>query len=64
MFAEGASWGHMTLTSRIKIILTVAAGLFLLAAALMIIQGQQPTVSAPETDRDSAQSSASPRSKY
>ena len=48
----------MTQTSRFKIILTVAAGLFLLAAALMIIQGQQPTVSAPDTERDSAQSSA------
>ncbi|MBI3357467.1 MAG: efflux RND transporter periplasmic adaptor subunit [Nitrospirae bacterium] len=48
----------MTQTSRFKIILMVAAGLFLLAAALVIIQGQQPTVSAPDTDRDLAQSSA------
>jgi RND family efflux transporter MFP subunit len=48
----------MTQTSRIKIILTVAAGLFLLAAVLMIIQGQQPTVSAPDTERDSAHSAA------
>jgi len=60
MHAEGTSWGHMTQTSRIKIILTVAAGLFLLAAALMIIQGQQQTVSAPDAQRDSAQSSAGP----
>lgn len=58
MLAEGASWGHMTHPSRIKIILMVTTGLFLLAAALMIIQGQQPTVSAPDTDRDAAQSSA------
>ncbi len=58
MLAEGASWGHMTHPSRFKIILMVATGLFLLAAALMIIQGQQPTVSAPDTDRDAAQSSA------
>jgi membrane fusion protein (multidrug efflux system) len=56
--AEGASWGDMTHTSRFKIVLMVAAGLFLLAAAFMIIQGQQPTVSAPDTERDSAQSSA------
>jgi RND family efflux transporter MFP subunit len=48
----------MTHPSRIKIILMVTTGLFLLAAALMIIQGQQPTVSAPDTDRDAAQSSA------
>lgn len=58
MLAEEASWGDMTHPSRVKIILTVAAGLFLLAAALMIIQGQQPTVSAPDTERDSAQSGA------
>ena len=56
--AEGASWGDMTHTSRFKIVLIVAIGLFLLAAVLMIIQGQQPTVSAPDTERDSAQSSA------
>lgn len=41
------SWGHMTRTSRFTILLLVAVGLFILAAALMIIQGQQPTVSAP-----------------
>ena len=35
---ERASWGHMTRTSRIKILLMVAGGLFLLAAALLIIQ--------------------------
>ena len=57
-FADGVSWGDMTHTSRFKIVLMVAAGLFLLAAALMIIQGQQPTVSAPDTERDSAQASA------
>ena len=39
----------MTPTSRIKITVTVAAGLFFLAVALMIIQGQQHTVSAPDT---------------
>jgi RND family efflux transporter MFP subunit len=49
----------MTHTSRFKIVLIVAVGLFSLAAVLMIIQGQQPTVSAPSTDRDSAQSAAS-----
>jgi RND family efflux transporter MFP subunit len=43
--------GPMTHTSRFKILLLVAAGLFILAAALMIIQGQQPTVSAPGTSR-------------
>ena len=48
----------MTYTSRFKIVLIVAVGLFSLAAVLMIIQGQQPTVSAPSTDRDSAQSAA------
>jgi len=48
----------MTHTSRFKIVLIVAVGLFSLAAVLMIIQGQQPTVSAPSTDRDSAQSAA------
>jgi RND family efflux transporter MFP subunit len=48
----------MTQTSRFKIVLMVAAGLFLFAAVLMIIQGQHPTVSAPDTERDSAQSSA------
>ncbi|MBU6431702.1 MAG: efflux RND transporter periplasmic adaptor subunit [Nitrospirae bacterium] len=53
--AEGASWGDMTHTSRFKIVLMVAAGLFLLAAALMIIQGQQPTVSAPDTGREPGQ---------
>jgi RND family efflux transporter MFP subunit len=47
----------MTQTSRFKIVLMVAAGLFLFAAVLMIIQGQHPTVSAPDTERDSAQSS-------
>ena len=55
MLAEGASWGDMTHTSRFKIVLMVAAGLFLLAAALMIIQGQQPTVSAPDTGREPGQ---------
>jgi RND family efflux transporter MFP subunit len=48
----------MTHTSRFKIVLIVAVGLFALAAVLMMIQGQQPTVSAPSTDRDSAQSAA------
>jgi RND family efflux transporter MFP subunit len=48
----------MTRTSRFKILLMVAAGLFLLAAALLIIQGQQPTVSSPDTSGGSAQSSA------
>ena len=46
----------MTHTSRFKIVLLVAAGLFILAAALMIIQGQQPTVSAPGTSRGPDQS--------
>lgn len=55
MLAEGASWGDMTHTSRFKIVLMVATGLFLLAAALMIIQGQQPTVSAPDTSREPGQ---------
>jgi RND family efflux transporter MFP subunit len=45
----------MTHTSRFKIILMVAAGLFLLAVALMILQGQQPTVSAPDTTREPSQ---------
>lgn len=57
-FNERAFWGHMTQTSRFKIILMVAAGLFLLAAALMIIQGQQPTVSAPDTIREPGQTPA------
>jgi RND family efflux transporter MFP subunit len=35
----------------------VAAGLFLFAAAFMIIQGQQPTVSAPEATQESGQAS-------
>ena len=39
----------MTPRSRIKITLTIAAGLFFLAVAFMIIQGQQHTVSAPDT---------------
>ena len=55
MLTEGASWGDMTHTSRFKIVLMVATGLFLLAAALMIIQGQQPTVSAPDTSREPGQ---------
>jgi membrane fusion protein, multidrug efflux system len=55
---EGAPWGHMAHSTRFKIILTVATGLFLLAAALIIIQGQQHTVSAPDTGRDSVQPSA------
>ncbi|MGA6828869.1 efflux RND transporter periplasmic adaptor subunit [Nitrospira sp. NS4] len=42
-------------TSRLKIVLMVATGLFLLAAVLMIIQGQQPTVSAPETTQEAGQ---------
>ena len=58
MRADVLVWGDMTHISRFKIVLLVAAGLFLLAATLMIIQGQQPTVSAPERERDSAQSSA------
>lgn len=53
--AERASWGDMTQISRFKIVLMVAAGLFLLAAALMIIQGQQPTVSAPGTTQEPGQ---------
>ncbi|MEP7152099.1 MAG: efflux RND transporter periplasmic adaptor subunit [Nitrospira sp.] len=32
----------------------IAAGLFLLAVAFMIMQGQQPTVSAPDRDRESS----------
>lgn len=48
---ERASWGHMTHTSRVKIILMVGAGLFLLAVVFMIVQGQQPTVSSPDTDK-------------
>lgn len=55
MLAEGVSWGDMTHTSRFKIVLMVAAGLFLLAVALMILQGQQPTVSAPDTTREPGQ---------
>lgn len=47
----------MTQTSRLKIVLMVAAGLFLLAATLMILQGQQPTVSAPDTARESSEAS-------
>ncbi|HJT20191.1 MAG TPA: efflux RND transporter periplasmic adaptor subunit [Nitrospira sp.] len=47
----------MTPTSRIKITLTVAAGLFFLAVAFMIIQGQQQTVSSPDVgDKNSASS--------
>ncbi len=55
MLAEGVSWGDMTHTSRFKIVLMVAAGLFLLAVALMILQGQQPTVSAPDTTQEPGQ---------
>ena len=50
---ERTPWGNMTLTSRFKIILTVAVGLFLLAVILIIIQGQEPTVSSPDTDKNS-----------
>ncbi len=50
--------GHMTPTSRIKITLTVAAGLFFLAVAFMIIQGQQPTVSSPDVGDKTSASSA------
>ena len=50
---ERTPWGNMTLTSRFKIILTVAGGLFLLAVILMIIQGQEPTVSSPDTGKSS-----------
>lgn len=46
--AETAAWGDMTRSSRFKIVLLVAVGLFIVAAALMIIQGQQATVSAPQ----------------
>jgi len=52
------SLAHMTPTARIKITLTVAGVLFLLAVAFIIIQGQQPTVSSPDTGRESAQTSA------
>ena len=45
---------HMTPSSRLKVTLTVAAGLFLLAVVFIIIQGQQPTVSSPDTDRESS----------
>ncbi|HEX6532665.1 MAG TPA: efflux RND transporter periplasmic adaptor subunit [Nitrospira sp.] len=50
----------MTPTSRIKITLTVAAGLFLLAVAFMIIQGQQPTVSAPDTGEKTTATTGAP----
>jgi membrane fusion protein, multidrug efflux system len=46
----------MTPTSRIKITATVAAGLFFLAVVFMIIQGQQHTVSAPDTEGKQASS--------
>lgn len=55
---ERESWGHMTGKSRFTILLMVAGGLFLLAAALMIIQGQEPTVSAPEDVREPGQPTA------
>ena len=42
-------------TSRLKIVLMVATGLFLLAATLMIIQGREETVSAPETTPQAGQ---------
>ena len=48
----------MTPASRTKITLTVAAGLFLLAVAFMIIQGQQHLVSSPNRGKDSVQPSA------
>ena len=44
----------MTPASRIKITLTVAAGLFFFAVAFMIIQGQQHTVSAPDLGEKTA----------
>lgn len=46
---ERGSVPGMTSSSRITIILTVAAALFVLAVLFMIIQGQQQTVSAPES---------------
>jgi RND family efflux transporter MFP subunit len=47
----------MTPTSRIKITLTIAASLFFLAVAFMILQGQQQTVSSPDVgDKPSAAS--------
>lgn len=57
-FDRSASWGQMTPTARIKITLSVAAGLFVLAVVFVIIQGQQQTVSSPDTGRDSVQTSA------
>src|SRR5690348_12917385 len=45
---------HMTPSSRLKVTLSIAAGLFLLAVVFIIIQGQQPTVSSPDTDRESS----------
>jgi len=47
----------MTPTSRIKITLTVAAGLFVLAVAFLLIEGQPQTVSSPATGRESVQTS-------
>ncbi|HEY6083960.1 MAG TPA: efflux RND transporter periplasmic adaptor subunit [Nitrospira sp.] len=46
---EPAVQGHMTRSSRFKVMLTIAAVLFLLAVVFMIIQGQQSTVSSPDT---------------
>ena len=57
-FGRSASGGQMTPTARIKITLSVAAGLFVLAVVFVIIQGQQQTVSSPDTGRDSVQTSA------
>jgi membrane fusion protein, multidrug efflux system len=44
---QGTSLGPMTPTSRLKVTLSVAAGLFVLAVALVLIQGQQHTISSP-----------------
>ena len=54
--ANGVSSTPMTPISRTKITLTIAAALFLLAVAFVIIQGQQPTVSSPDTSRETAHS--------
>jgi RND family efflux transporter MFP subunit len=57
-FDDESTWGPMTYPSRFKIILWVAAGLFLLAVAFTVLQGQQPTVSAPDTAERQAESAA------
>lgn len=52
---DETEWGRMTTKSRVKILVMVAGGLFLLALVLMLIQGQQPTGSAPEGVRPPGQ---------